>query len=175
MPPRVRSTATVRRADVLRAATEAFARTGYHGTSTRTVAAGAGISEGYVFRLFGTKQTLFVTVLRDCFEQINEALTNAPATLDGMAEAYARLIARRELMMIQIQGLAACDEDAIRQELQQAQAGLVELVRARSGAPDEEVQLFFARGQLCHFVVALGVLGDESGWARTLTDGIRHY
>ncbi|MBU2664113.1 TetR/AcrR family transcriptional regulator [Actinoplanes bogorensis] len=171
--PRVRSTAHVRRADVMQAAIEAFARTGYHGTSTKTVAAGAGISEGYVFRLFGTKQALFVTVLRDCFEQITEALT--ATTLDELADQYARLITRRELMTIQIQALAACDDTVIRQELQAAQSRLVEHVRERSGADGPEVQMFFARGLLCHFVVALDVLGDESDWARILTDGIRHY
>lgn len=157
----------------MRAAFETFARTGYHGTSTKTVATAAGISEGYVFRLFGTKQALFITVLRDCFQQITEALT--ATTLDDLADQYARLIARRELMMIQIQAVAACDDDVIRQESQAAQGRLVEHVRELSGANDDELQLFFARGQLCHFVVALDVLGDKSGWARTLTHGIRHY
>ncbi|MBL7258602.1 TetR/AcrR family transcriptional regulator [Paractinoplanes lichenicola] len=173
MPPRVRSTANVRRADVMQAAIDAFARTGYHGTSTKTIAAGAGISEGYVFRLFGTKQALFITVLHDCFEQIIGALT--ATTLDGMADQYAQLITSRELMMIQIQALAACDDESVRHELQAAQGRLVEHVKQQSGASDDDVQQFFARGQLCHFVVALGVLHDESGWARTLTKGIRHY
>ena len=77
---RVRSTADQRRGAVLRAALAQFAATGYHGTAVAAIAAAAGTSEGYVFRLFRTKQALFIAVLRDCFEQIDAAVTAAADT-----------------------------------------------------------------------------------------------
>ena len=55
-----RSTAAERRDAVLRAAQVAFARGGLHGTSTEEIAEAAGISQPYLFRLFGTKKKLFV-------------------------------------------------------------------------------------------------------------------
>ena len=45
-----------RREQVLAAATRAFARTGYAGTSTDVVAREAGVSQPYVVRMFGTKR-----------------------------------------------------------------------------------------------------------------------
>ena len=56
----VRQSADVRRASILRAAIVEFARSGYAGTSTEAIAARAGISQPYIFRLFGTKKDLFI-------------------------------------------------------------------------------------------------------------------
>ena len=44
----------------MRAAMQEFARRGYYGTPTTDVAKGAGISQAYLFRLFPTKEELFV-------------------------------------------------------------------------------------------------------------------
>ena len=51
-----RQTAAERRETVLVAAQAAFAQRGLHGTSTEEIAAAAGISQPYLFRLFGTKK-----------------------------------------------------------------------------------------------------------------------
>lgn len=187
-PGGARSTAELRRTAVLTAAMVEFARTGYRGTAVGTVAAAAGISEAYVFRLFGDKQGLFVAALRRCFERVHEALrTGADATgstrprvlLDGMAEAYAQLIAERELLMIQVHGLAASDDPVIRAEMLTAERDLVTFVQTRSRAKPADVQDFFARGQLCHLVIALGIVGSGPGvprepWVDLLAGGIRH-
>jgi AcrR family transcriptional regulator len=49
-----RHTAAERREAVLAAALVAFAQGGLHGTSTEDIARAAGISQPYLFRLFGT-------------------------------------------------------------------------------------------------------------------------
>ena len=49
--------------DVLQAAMREFARRGYYGTPTTDIAKGAGISQAYLFRLFPTKEELFVACL----------------------------------------------------------------------------------------------------------------
>lgn len=177
---------------MLSAAIREFARTGYRGTSVRAVAERAGISEAYVFRLFGDKRELFVAALRRCFRRIQEALregadaagsSHPHEALDGMAAAYAGLIAERDLLMIQLHALAACDDPAIRAEMLNCQRDLVDFVQARSGANRTAVQDFFARGQLCHLVTALGIAGTtpeanvspDEPWVQTLTMGIRHH
>jgi AcrR family transcriptional regulator len=188
-PARIRSTAGQRREAVLTAAVRAFSRTGYHATSVGSIASAAGISEGYVFRLFGDKQKLFVAALSRCFDRIYEAVSagadEAPsrrsrAVLDAMALAYAKLISERELLMLQVQALAAADDPVIRAEMLRGEQRLVELVRDRSRAADSTVQRFFAQGQLCHLVTALNLVGpapdrDTESWAHILTDGIRHF
>ena len=49
-------TADERRAQLLAIAAEEFAAGGLHGTSTETIARRAGITQAYVFRLFGSKK-----------------------------------------------------------------------------------------------------------------------
>src|SRR3954447_19451598 len=74
---RTRMSADDRRELVLAAATRAFSRGGYAGTSTDAVAKEAGVSQPYVVRIFGTKLDLFLEVLeracgriRDAFEAV---------------------------------------------------------------------------------------------------------
>ncbi len=48
---------------ILEAATELFASAGFHATSTRKIAAAAGVSEGTVFHYFGSKNELMLAIL----------------------------------------------------------------------------------------------------------------
>ena len=56
----IRQSADVRRQSVLTAAIVEFGRSGYAGTSTEAIVTRAGISQPYLFRLFGTKKDLFI-------------------------------------------------------------------------------------------------------------------
>ena len=49
-----------RRESVVRAAMAEFARGGYHGTSTETIARRVGVSQPYLFRLFPGKRAIFL-------------------------------------------------------------------------------------------------------------------
>lgn len=51
---------------ILRTAVTLFAKRGYHGTSTRDIAAKAGVSETTLFRCFASKEELFWLALRSC-------------------------------------------------------------------------------------------------------------
>ena len=51
-----RQSAEERREEILEAALVEFADRGLHGTSTEDIARRVGISQPYVFRLFGTKK-----------------------------------------------------------------------------------------------------------------------
>src|SRR3954463_6195316 len=78
--PVPRMTAEDRREQVVAAATRAFARTGYAGTSTDVVARESGVSQPYVVRMFGTKQQLFLEVFQRAVGRIKAAFQ---AVLDG--------------------------------------------------------------------------------------------
>jgi AcrR family transcriptional regulator len=173
-----------RRVSVVGAAIEVFAKSGYRGTPVADVAAAANISPAYVFRLFPTKQKLFVATLSACFDRIlaglQAAVEDLPAASPGrllaaMADAYAALIRDRKLIMLQVHALAASDEPAIRDALRSEQARLIEFVAGRSRAAQPDIQAFFARGQLCHVVAALGIEDSTDRWALQLTEGLLHY
>ncbi len=73
-PAAHRLTAVDRREAIVQAAMEAFADTGLHGTSTETIARNVGISQPYLFRLYGTKKELFLASIRRCFDDTLDSL-----------------------------------------------------------------------------------------------------
>jgi AcrR family transcriptional regulator len=67
MTPTTRLTAEERRDAVVAAAMTEFAQTGYAGTSTEAIARRSGVSQPYLFQLFGTKKDLFLAAVRHGF------------------------------------------------------------------------------------------------------------
>src|SRR5437763_12762474 len=94
----VRLSAAERRDDVLDAALVEFAERGYEGTSTEDIARRAGISQPYLFRLFGTKKELFKAASARCFRETLEMFQRAAEGLRGqealsaMGDAYMGLL-----------------------------------------------------------------------------------
>ncbi len=181
--PAPRSTADARRATVVRQAVTVFARSGYRATPITDVAQAAKISPAYVFRLFDSKLGLFVAALDQCFTRIIEALDagagRAPngdprTVLASMGDAYARLIADRDLLMLQVHALSAVDVPEIAEAMRQGAARVVTFAKNRSGAPDAAVQEFIAYGQLCHLIVAIGLDGCAEPWSKLLTANMSH-
>ena len=72
-----RKTKAERREEILDAAIAEFAEKGLHGASTDEIARLAGISQPYVFRLFGTKKELYMAVVARCFRQTLEIFQRA--------------------------------------------------------------------------------------------------
>jgi AcrR family transcriptional regulator len=172
-PPRRRMSADERREAVLQVAIAEFARTGLHGTSTETIAAGADISHPYLFRLFGTKKGLFLACLERCHERLHETFTRASEAagdddrLHAMGKAYVDLLADREMLLLQLQGYAACDDPDVRATASDGYAELWRLVERLSGAPEEEVRAFFATGMLLNMAAAMDLpqIAGDPGWA----------
>jgi AcrR family transcriptional regulator len=63
-----RLTGELRRAQILDAAKRCFARHGFAGTTTKSVATAAGVSEGLLFRHFPTKAALYAAILSEACE-----------------------------------------------------------------------------------------------------------
>lgn len=81
-----RLSAEARRAQILDEAKRCFARHGFAGTTTKSVAAAAGVSEGLLFRHFPTKAALYDAILSEACEADPElahlqALAPSTATL----------------------------------------------------------------------------------------------
>jgi len=165
-----------RREQVLDAALIEFAHGGLAGTSTEAIAERAGISQPYLFRLFGTKRDLFIAAVSRCFANISQTFADAAEGLAGveairaMGESYQGLIADRENLLAQLQMYAACGDPEIREC---ARAGFRELyhqVQVASGAGAAEMANFFAMGMLCNVSTALQLGEVDEPWARALRD-----
>src|SRR5215212_11231776 len=116
-----RKTKDERREAVLGAAREVFAHSGLSAASTEDIAAQAGISQPYVFRLFGTKKELFKAVVARCFRETLETFQRAAEgkrgedALEAMGAAYVeQLLPDRTRLRAQMQAYAACDDAAVR-------------------------------------------------------------
>src|ERR1700679_462183 len=112
----IRQSAEVRRASVLNAAIIEFARSGYAGTSTEAIARRAGISQPYLFRLFGTKKELFKAAVARCMRETLEVFQRAAEgkrgheAIDAMGDAYVELLSDRTRLGGQMQAYAACGD-----------------------------------------------------------------
>ncbi|MQY17161.1 hypothetical protein NRB20_02240 [Nocardia sp. RB20] len=177
------STSDARREAVIDAAIAEFAASGYHGTPISTVAARAGISPAYVFKLFPSKVDLFVAALDHCFELVEQSLATGarraavedPETiLDEMGSAYGELIADRRLLMLQVHAQSAADVPEIAAAMRRGLGRVTEFAKSRSNAPDEDVQRFIAFGQLCHLITTLDLDSQDDQWASLLARAIRH-
>src|SRR3954463_1839722 len=93
-----RMSAGERRTEIIEIAIRHFGLHGYNGTSTDQVAREAGISQPYLFRLFGTKRELFLA----CHEEMHGRIATsfAEASRDvapdervaAMGQAYNALL-----------------------------------------------------------------------------------
>lgn len=153
-----------RRELVLAAATRAFAKGGYAGTSTDAVAREAGVSQPYVVRIFGTKLELFLEVferstdrIRQTFADVIDDPTFDPAADDArerLGLAYAVLLADRDLLQVMTHGFAAGGTDEIARAARRCMGRIFETVR-RTGWPDDAVRDFVAHGMLINVMLAM--------------------
>jgi AcrR family transcriptional regulator len=156
-----RQSADARRESIVAAALPHFARDGYRGASTDAIARDAGVSQPYVFRLFGSKRALFLACCAHNLARIHETFTAAAAgvpreeRLHAMGQAYLALLGDREDLLVQLQGYAASADPEIRDAIRWGYGELVDLVRRETGASDEELWTFFARGMLLSVAAAL--------------------
>jgi AcrR family transcriptional regulator len=171
--PKRRMTAAERREAILEVAVGEFARGGLNGTSTESIAARAGISQPYLFRLFGTKKGLFLACIGRCHDRLHETFRGAAEAdtggdpLEAMGLAYTELLADREMLLLQLQMYAACGDPDVRAAASAGYAELWQLVSRLSGAPEDDVRAFFATGMLLNVAAAMDlpqIVGDPK-WA----------
>jgi AcrR family transcriptional regulator len=173
-----RHTATERRDDVLDAALVEFAERGFEGTSTEDIAKRAGISQPYLFRLFGTKKDLYIASVRRCYRDTLELFQRAAEgrrgeeALHAIGSAYMeQLETNRTWLRAQMQGYAASDDPDIRGVVREGFGDLVAYVRRVSGADWPQLWQFFATGMLLNVLSSMQVTDDPEPWMSDLLTG----
>jgi AcrR family transcriptional regulator len=172
-----RKTAEERREEILDAAMTEFARHGYEGASTDTIARAAGISQPYLFRLFRTKKELFIATGERCFTDMEETFRQVSEGLSGdealvaMGDAYKEIIARDPRRLRgQMQAYAASDDPEIAESVRRGFGRLFELVESKGVTP-QRAAAFFGAGMLVNVLSLMGLFGSHEPWAKRLVEG----
>jgi AcrR family transcriptional regulator len=169
-----------RREEILRAAMSVFAEQGLHGASTDEIARRAGISQPYVFRLFGTKKELFIAVVARCFRETLEAFQRAGEGLRGEEALHAigtsygeTLLPNRTYLLLQMHAYVACDDPDVCKVVQHGFGDLVAYIERVSGADPELVSGFFATGMLMNVMASMQLQNPTEPWAVRLLEGCK--
>ena len=173
-----RSTAATRRDQVLDAALMEFAERGFEGASTEDIARRAGISQPYLFRLFGTKKELFKASVARCLRETLELFQRAAEgkrgqeALEAIGQAYREQLEQdRSRLRAQMNAYVACDDPEIREVVRAGYGDLVAYVRRVSGADWPAVWSFFATGMLLNVLASMHVDAEPEPWMTDLLSG----
>ncbi|MFD2416606.1 TetR/AcrR family transcriptional regulator [Amycolatopsis pigmentata] len=166
---------TERRAQVLAIAAEEFAEHGLHGASTEAIAKAAGITQAYVFRMFGTKKALFLELIQAAFERVGDQMREVAEgktgldALSAMGAQYFDLLADRTGLLLQLQGFAACGDPEVRDAVRSCFARMWGAAEDGTGLDPVTVKTFLAFGMLLNAGAAMDVDQVDAGWA----EGVR--
>jgi AcrR family transcriptional regulator len=92
----------VKRRAIIEAATAAFLRGGYRGTSMDEIAAAAGVSKQTVYKQFSDKESLFSAIVRATVDEASTPVSEEVRRLEDTGDLAADLrdLARRQLEMV---------------------------------------------------------------------------
>jgi AcrR family transcriptional regulator len=176
MAATTRKSAAERREEILAVALVEFGEHGLHGTSTDTIAGKAGVSQPYLFRLFGTKKELYLESVRRCLRETLELFQEASAgktgedALKAIGKAYMGLLEDRTRLRAQMQAYADCDDPDVREAVREGYGALVDHVERVSGADAVRIRDFFAFGMLLNVFACMELLDSPGPWAKRLLD-----
>ena len=167
-----------RRREIIEAATREFAVGGLNGTPVAAIAKQVGVSQPYLFQLFGTKKDLFIAAVQRCFERTVGGFRTAAAEagedagpadiLMNMGAAYQKMLDDRSLLLMQMQAYAACADEEIREVVREEMLRLVNFVQSASGAPEAAIREWLAYGMLMNVVAAMDLTEVDADWARMM-------
>ncbi|MDA3628488.1 TetR/AcrR family transcriptional regulator [Saccharopolyspora oryzae] len=164
-----------RRAQVLGIAAEEFAEHGLHGASIDAIARNAGITQAYVFRMFGTKKALFLELVRAAFDRLTDGMRDAAGSRSGldalsaMGAQYYDLLADRTNLLLQLQGFAACGDEEVREAVRSCFSRMWDTAAGITGLEPVTVKSFLAFGMLLNAGAAMDVEHVDETWA----EGVR--
>ncbi len=173
---RVRKTAEERREEILDAAVTEFAAQGLRGASVEGMAEKVGVSQPYVYRLFGTKKYLFLAAARHVRHRIMQAFEEGARSedaLQAMGQSYNLRFFRREEMMLMLQGFAASEDPEVKEAMAGGFAEIWRFVQEAAGTSDEETWNFMAAGMMLTVDAAIGLmprLGKEDWLQKYMRD-----
>src|ERR1700744_6006769 len=145
-----RMSGSERRSQVLEIAAREFGERGLHGASIEDIARAAGITQAYVFRMFGTKKALFLELVGAAFDRLSDGMSRAADGTGGldaltlMGAQYYESLADRATLLLQLQGFAACGDSEVRDLVRARLARMWDTVAGMTGLDPVTVESFLA-------------------------------
>ncbi len=161
-----------RREQLMAIAETEFAAAGLHGASTETIAREAGITQAYVFRLFGTKKQLFLECVDAAFGRMTLAVLAAAGESTGvealaaMGQEYDAMLADRTTLQLQLQGIAASGDPEVQQSVRDSLGRLWQAVADTARLDPVTVKTFLAFGMLLNTSAVLNFAEIDTPWTR---------
>ncbi len=158
-----------RRELLLAAATGVFGDYGYYGATTELVARAAGVSQPYVVRVFGTKETMFLEVLGRALERLLDTFRAALARDDGttvtarLGASYAQLITDRGLLLSLMHGFVLGREERIGRAAREGFKEVYRFLRHEAGLTTDEADRFLGGGMLLNTLIGVRMADDYDG------------
>lgn len=153
-----------RRRLVLEAAMHEFGEAGFAEVSTEAIAVRAGVSQPYIFRLFGTKKDLIIAAIRERAAGIQETFRLAvenrgsATALESMATAYAVMLSEDpNALRCQLHAWAAASDPDIGKVARETYLDIWRDALSLSGEDADTVRDFMAHGMLLTVVAALDI------------------
>ena len=156
------------------AATRLFARDGYAGTSVRDIAEAAAVDPALVIRHFGSKEQLFLEVMRLQREQ----QPFAAGDLDGLGERFLSglLSSDESTRGVFLALLRASGAGGINERLREVhEDAFVAPLRARMSGPDADLRARLAAALVGGLLYSMWVVGDDRLVAADHADVVRRY
>ena len=172
-----RGTAPQRRVQAVGAGVKAIADLGLTTSAVQRVADEIGVSQPYVFRLFGSKQALLLACLDEMEDRVRAVFRDAAASdpdepLEAMGAGFRSLAADGVLSGLWLQACAVGRTDeAVAARCRFFISGVLQEVEQCTGATSEDLASFLGRGALVLQLQALGM--DLSGGSRAAVVALR--
>jgi AcrR family transcriptional regulator len=172
-----RGTAAQRRAQAIASGMRVFADQGLTTAAIQQVADEIGVSQPYVFRLFGSKQSFFLACLDELETRVREVFRQAAATypsdpLPAMGAGFRELVADGVISGVWLQACATARRDEqVAARCRSVISGVLEEAGRLTQAAPNELAQFAARGALVVLLQSLGV--DLTGGSRAAVDSLR--
>lgn len=155
-----------RRTDIISAAIEVFAETGYYRSTTTQIAERVQISQPYVFHFFESKEDLLLSALELSWSRIIVSFRKVVDSVSSerleaeLIAAYERVADRyHHEVLLQMQA-QTMQEEAIQAAMRYGFGEVGKMVleafrQAKLPNPEERTMLFLARGVLCNIAKAI--------------------
>ena len=171
MPPPApkRLPAPQRRRLMLEAAVHVFGEHGYADATTDAIAREAGVSQAYVVRTFGSKESLYSEAAAYTFDAVREAFRSAPVPPGASSEqircalgdAYLELVADRSKLLMTMSLYTMGAHPVFGPLAREGFDSIYRVLRHERGLAADEATLFLARGMLINTVLGLRLWEGE--------------
>lgn len=154
---------------MLEAAVHVFGERGYAGATTDAIARQARVSQAYVVRTFGSKESLYSEAAAHTFEAVREAFRSAPVPPDASSEqirralgdAYLELVADRSKLLMAMNLYTMGAHPVFGPLAREGFDSIYHVLRHERGLAADEAALFLARGMLINTILGLRLWEGE--------------